>query len=258
MYSRSSSGSPSTIPTETAATEPVSALPEAEAVERAPRGDVRAADRGAARAAVGLQHVAVEVDRPLAERLVVRDGANRAADQALDLDRPPALLAPARLALDALAGRRRQERVLGRHPAAARVAQPARHALLDRRGAEHDRLSLRPEHGAVRLLEVVELDRRADAARSGRRPSLMPPPRARRSSRARPRSIGSCRKRAPIARNVFGSPVVRKRYAPSRAASFSMPLRASVSATSRAVSSAEKTSVTPRPNTRCRIGRISG
>ena len=55
-----------------------------------------------------------------------------------------------------------------------------------------------------------------------------------------------------------GSPVVRKRYAPSRAASFSKPLRASVSATSRAVSSAEKTSVTSRPNTRWKTGRISG
>ena len=46
--------------------------------------------------------------------------------------------------------------------------------------------------------------------------------------------------------------------APSRPGSFSMPLRASVSATSRAVSSAEKTSVTSRPKTRWKIGRISG
>jgi hypothetical protein len=55
-----------------------------------------------------------------------------------------------------------------------------------------------------------------------------------------------------------GSPVVRKRYVPSRAVSFSYPLRASVSATSCAVSSAEKTSVTSRPNTRWKIGCISG
>ena len=41
---------------------------------------------------------------------------------------------------------------------------------------------------------------------------------------------------------------------PSRARSFSIPLRASVSATSRAVSSAEKTSVTPRPKTRSKHG----
>ena len=45
---------------------------------------------------------------------------------------------------------------------------------------------------------------------------------------------------------------------PSRRSPFSIPLRASVSATSRAVSSAEKTSVTPRPKTRWKIGRISG
>ena len=62
----------------------------------------------------------------------------------------------------------------------------------------------------------------------------------------------------PISRKSSGSPVVRKRYDPSRPASFSIPFRASVSATSRAVSSAEKTSVTPRPKTRCRIGRMSG
>ena len=49
--------------------------------------DVAAGDRRAARAAVGLQHVAVDVDRALAERLEVDDAAQRAADQPLDLDR---------------------------------------------------------------------------------------------------------------------------------------------------------------------------
>src|SRR5689334_5077458 len=42
---------------------------EAEALERAHSGDVRAADRGAARAAVGLEDVAVEPERPLAQGL---------------------------------------------------------------------------------------------------------------------------------------------------------------------------------------------
>jgi hypothetical protein len=49
-----------------------------------------------------------------------------------------------------------------------------------------------------------------------------------------------------------------KRYVPSLPVSFSIPFRASVSATSRAVSSAEKTSVTPRPKTRWKMGRING
>ena len=70
--------------------------------------------------------------------------------------------------------------------------------------------------------------------------------------------IGSWRNRRPISRKASGSPVVRKRYVPSRAGSCSIPLRASVSATSRAVSSAEKTSVTSRPKTRWKIGRRSG
>ena len=51
--------------------------------------DVAAGDRRAARAAVGLEHVAVDVDRALAERLEVDDAAQRAADQPLDLDRAP-------------------------------------------------------------------------------------------------------------------------------------------------------------------------
>ena len=80
-------------------------------------------DRGAACAAVGLEDVAVEPERPLAERLEVDDGAERAADQALDLDRAALLLAARRLALHAVAGRGRQERVLRRHPAAALAAQ---------------------------------------------------------------------------------------------------------------------------------------
>ena len=117
------------MPTETAATEPGERLREPEAVERAPGRDVGAADRRAARATVGLQDVAVEPDGPLAERLEVDDAAQRAADQPLDLDRAAALLAARRLALGALAGRRRQERVLGRHPAAAGPVEPARNTV---------------------------------------------------------------------------------------------------------------------------------
>src|SRR5439155_10255268 len=51
-------------------------LREPEAVERPTRRDVSAADRCAAGASVSLQHVAVEVDRTLAERLEVDDGAH--------------------------------------------------------------------------------------------------------------------------------------------------------------------------------------
>ena len=73
-------------------------LREPEAVERPMGGHPDAADRCAARAAVGLQDVAVEPERPLAERLEVGGGAHGPADQALDLDRAPLLPAGARLA----------------------------------------------------------------------------------------------------------------------------------------------------------------
>ena len=53
---------------------------------------------GGARAAVGLQHVAVERDGALAERAQVHDRAQRAADQALDLEGAAALLAARGLA----------------------------------------------------------------------------------------------------------------------------------------------------------------
>src|SRR5262249_28630941 len=115
---------------------------EAEAVEGARRCDVRTGDRGATRAAVCLEDVAVEIHGALSERLEVDDSAERAADQPLDLDGAAALLPAGSLAVGALAGRRRQQRVLGGHPAAAGAVEPARHTLLDRRRAQHTRLPL--------------------------------------------------------------------------------------------------------------------
>src|SRR6266511_3769670 len=231
---------------------------EPEAVEGAPRRDVGAGDRRAARAAVCLEDVAVHPQRPLAERLEVGDGTNRASDQPLDLDRPAALLAARRLPIGALSGRRREQRVLGCEPAATLPVEPARHTFLDRGGAEHLRLALAEEDRAVRLLEVIreELERTklVRAAAVGAAQAAASAASSTRSTSA----IGNCRNRAPISRNASGSPVVRKRYDPSRSGSFSYPLRASVCATSRAVSSAEKTSVTSRPNTRWKIGRING
>ena len=94
--------------------------------ECAAEGDVAAADRRAARAAVGLQHVAVDPDGTLAERLQVDDRAQRAPDQPLDLDRA-AVGPPARgVALFALAGRGGEHPVLGADPAPSAAAQPAR------------------------------------------------------------------------------------------------------------------------------------
>ena len=64
--------------------------------------DPGAGDRGRAGAAIGLDHVAVDGDLAFAERLQVDDGAQRAADQALDFLRAAALLAGGGLAPRAL------------------------------------------------------------------------------------------------------------------------------------------------------------
>ena len=124
---------------------------EAEAVECAHRSDVGAADRRAASAAVRLEHVAVQPERPFAERLKSATAADGAADQPLDLDRASLLLAAGGLTLDALAGGRRQEGVLGGEPALPLAAEPARDVLFDHRGAQHLRLALRDHDRAVRF-----------------------------------------------------------------------------------------------------------
>ena len=234
-------------------------LREPKAVERAMGGHPDAADRRAARPAVRLEHVAVEPERALSERLEVGDGAYGAPDEPLDLDRAASLAARAHLAGGALARGRRQQRVLGGHPALPLAHEPARHALLHRRGAQDLRLALDDEHAAVRLLEVVGDDLEGPEV-VGLRPSFLMPrhapgPRRRRARRRRWAAGGTAR---PCVRKRSTSPVVRKRYDPSRSEPPSIPFRASVSATSRAVSSAEKTSVTSRPKTRWKIGRMSG
>src|SRR5581483_3620282 len=90
-------------------------------------GDVAARDRGGARAAVGLDDVAVDDERVFAQLLQVDHRAQRTADETLDLERPAALPALRRLAPGALAGGTRQHAVFGREPAAVFAAQPRRH-----------------------------------------------------------------------------------------------------------------------------------
>ena len=76
-------------------------------------------------------------------------------------------------ALRPLAGRGGQQRVLGRHPAAARLVEPARHALLDRRRAEHDRLPLRVEDASRAAARGSPASMSSARSSSGRRPSCL-------------------------------------------------------------------------------------
>src|SRR5687768_8727500 len=119
------------------------------------RRDVRAGDRRAARAAVGLEHVAVEPECPLPERLEVADAPKRAADQALDLHRAAVRAPTGDAALSSFAGRRGKHRVLGGHPPLPLAAEPAWDRLLDRGRAEGVRAPLRVERGSGRLIADV-------------------------------------------------------------------------------------------------------
>ena len=124
------------MPTETAATLADEVPLHAVGDERRGEGDVAAGDRRRPRPAVGLEDVAVDRDRPLAEPGQVDHAAQRAPDEPLDLVGPAADPALDRLALGPLGGRPRQHRVLGGDPAGALAAQVRRDAVVDRRRAQ--------------------------------------------------------------------------------------------------------------------------
>ena len=65
---------------------------------------IAAADAGRARAAIGLQHIAVDNNLALAEQTHVAGRAQRATNQTLNLYRTTALLALGRFTIDALWG----------------------------------------------------------------------------------------------------------------------------------------------------------
>src|SRR5690606_11378148 len=114
--------------------------------------DPRAGDSGGARAAVGLNDVAIERDGPIAQRFQIHYRAQAAADQALDFLGAARLLALSGFAAAAGVGSARQHAVFAGDPALALSLQPAGHALFDARGAQNVRL---PELGEARALGVA-------------------------------------------------------------------------------------------------------
>ena len=129
-----------------------------ELVQRSRQGDIRSGDRRGARAAIGLDDVAVEGDRPLSQPRQIHHGAERATDQPLDLVRPAADPALAGLALAALGPGTGKHAVLRGHPSGALAAQEGRDAILDGRGAHHPRVADADQHRSLRELEVVGHD----------------------------------------------------------------------------------------------------
>ena len=102
-----------------------------EFVEGEGEGDGGSGDGCGAGTSVGLEDVAVEDDGALAEGLHVDDGAEAAADEALDLVGAAADFAALGLAGGAGEGGAGEHPVLGGDPATAGVAEPAGDALLD-------------------------------------------------------------------------------------------------------------------------------
>ena len=125
---------------------------------RVVRGDERAGDAGRARAAVGLDHVAVDVQRARAELFEIEHRAQRAADQTLDFLGAAGLFAARSFAIVAGVGRARQHAVFGCEPALAAVAQETGHRLGDARRADHFGVAEFDQHRALRMLRVVARD----------------------------------------------------------------------------------------------------
>ena len=108
----------------------------------------RARDGRGARAAVGLKHVAVDVNRSLAQSGQIARGAKRTADQPLNLHAAPILLDA--VAFLAALGGAGQHGVLRRQPSAASALLKRRHAFHHRGRAQHTRAPALDQHGARR------------------------------------------------------------------------------------------------------------
>ncbi|VXC46315.1 hypothetical protein SPHINGO8AM_130240 [Sphingomonas sp. 8AM] len=127
-------------------------------IDRQPQRDPCARDRRGTRAAISLDHVAVERDLPLAEQCQVGDRAQAAPDQPLDLLRAPGLLALGGLAAAARVRGARQHPVFGGHPALALAAQERRQTLLDRGGDQHPGIAEADQHRAFGVAGEARLD----------------------------------------------------------------------------------------------------
>src|SRR5271169_1349491 len=103
--------------------------------------DEGAGDRGGARAAVGLDHVAIDPDGALAQAGEVGHGPQAAPDQALDFVRAPAGAALCDFPRRAGQGGAGKHAVFARDPSLARVAHELRDGFLNRSGANDTRIA---------------------------------------------------------------------------------------------------------------------
>ena len=129
--------------------------------ERQCQGDEPAGDRCRSRSAVGLEHVAVDGDRPRTELLEIDRRPERASDEPLNFLRPPARRLAATVAVLAARIGARVHLVFAGDPALPLALEKRRNLLVDRRRAQHDRAPRSIEHRAFRWAVKVgdHLDR---------------------------------------------------------------------------------------------------
>ena len=128
------------------------------AFERQRQRDERAGDRSGARAAVGLDHVAIEPHGALAERFQIRHRAQRAADHPLNFERAAGLLAAARFARRALSVERGS---MPYSPVTQPLPLPFRNcgnAVFHGGGDDHARVARFDQHAAFGAGDEVRRD----------------------------------------------------------------------------------------------------
>src|SRR5450830_5108 len=113
---------------------------------------------GSTRAAVGLDHVAVDVQGHVAQLGHVQGRAQRTADQALDFEGAAALLATAGFTLVTLASGARQHAVLGGQPTLALTLEEPRYAVFDADGADHLGIAKLDQYRSLGVFGVVAGD----------------------------------------------------------------------------------------------------
>ena len=115
--------------------------------------DKAAGDGGGARAAIGLQHVAIDDDLAFAQRRkIARPRASERPDQALDFLGAAGLLARRRLAPHALMGGAGQHAIFRRHPALAGALQEGRRFFLQAGGDQDMGVAEFDQAGAFGML----------------------------------------------------------------------------------------------------------
>jgi hypothetical protein len=129
-----------------------------ELVHRQPQRDPTPGDRGAARAAIGLDHIAIHGDLTLAQSGTVDARPQGAPDKPLNFLRSPGLLARRSLAPHPRVGGAGQHAVFRRHPTQPGVLQEWRHAFLEARRAQHMRRPAFDQARALGMFRRTDLD----------------------------------------------------------------------------------------------------